>query len=217
MSIYQPKFLWGKENPNYVEPSQAAGSQLDTLHSPLRDFAIEYDETYHEVALDTLIEAMKQWNNPDSAQHDEERSRAAWHKSELSEESRSQVNDFIAGASSPDGGGSWSPRTGLNPDCGFMYSPYEERSIVVDSIDDVSAASILDYAEKNKDILDEEEHYLGIWNDPEDGKIYIDVSVRTMDASVARQGCQDHDQIAFFDLQTFSSVTVNQNAQSGQQ
>ena len=37
-----------------------------------------------------------------------------------------------------------------------------------------------------------------------------------MDAKEARKECEDNDQIAYFDLQDFSSVTVNQNATSGQ-
>ena len=37
-----------------------------------------------------------------------------------------------------------------------------------------------------------------------------------MDAKEARKQCEDNDQIAYFDLQDFTSVTVNQNATSGQ-
>ena len=37
-----------------------------------------------------------------------------------------------------------------------------------------------------------------------------------MDAKEARTQCEEKDQIAYFDLQDFSSVTVNQNATSGQ-
>lgn len=73
-----------------------------------------------------------------------------------------------------------------------------------------------DYCERNKDLLSKENHYVGTWNDPVTGKIYLDVSVNTMDAKEARKQCEDNDQIAYFDLQDFSSVTVNQNATSGQ-
>ena len=45
---------------------------------------------------------------------------------------------------------------------------------------------------------------------------YLDISINTQDAKVAREQCKQKDQIAYFDLQDFSSVEVDANATSGQ-
>lgn len=118
----------------------------------------------------------------------------------------------------PDAGGTWNPFTGLSPSKGFCYSPYPERSRVVETKTEWEINDILDsYAEENENLLRQPNHYAGLWRSPVDGKLYLDVSVTSMDASDARQGCENHDQQSFFDLQTFTSVTVNPEAKSGQE
>ena len=47
-------------------------------------------------------------------------------------------------------------------------------------------------------------------------KAYLDVSKRYDTAEEARIACEQNDQIAYFDLQTFESVDVNREATSGQ-
>jgi len=74
----------------------------------------------------------------------------------------------------------------------------------------------MDYIKENKELLSKKNHYVGLWNDPETNIIYMDVSVHSMNATTAREQCEQKDQIAYFDLQTGESVTVNQNATSGQ-
>lgn len=91
-----------------------------------------------------------------------------------------------------------------------------ERSVEFSSVDDLTLSTYDEYCEQNKDLLSKENHYVGTWHDPATGKIYLDVSINTMDAKEARKQCEDNDQIAYFDLQDFTSVTVNQNATSGQ-
>lgn len=108
------------------------------------------------------------------------------------------------------------PYVKTSPQVGFCYSPYPERSVEFSSVDDLTLSTYDEYCEKNKDLLSKENHYAGTWHDPATGKIYLDVSINTMDAKEARKQCEDNDQIAYFDLQDFTSVTVNQNATSGQ-
>lgn len=124
--------------------------------------------------------------------------------------------DFLSTIKEPDGGGTWNPYTGDVPVTGFCFSVYPERSKVFASPDQVSYESLVEFFEGNEDLLKQDKHYAGIWHDPNDGKIYLDVSVVDDDASTAREQCKLNDQIAFFDLQDYHSVTVDPNATSGQ-
>lgn len=106
------------------------------------------------------------------------------------------------------------------PIVGFCASPYPEYSVVFDNPEDVTLDVLLDFEERvNKEsegIFSQEDVYIGLWNDPATGKIYLDVSKRYDTAEEARIACEQNDQIAYFDLQTFESVDVNREATSGQ-
>lgn len=106
------------------------------------------------------------------------------------------------------------------PVVGFCASPYPEHSVVFDNPEDVTLDSLLNFEERiNKEsegIFSQEDVYIGLWNDPATGKIYLDVSKRYDTAEEARIACEQNDQIAYFDLQTFESVDVNREATSGQ-
>lgn len=133
---------------------------------------------------------------------------------------RRSMWDMFADIGEPDGGGTWNPRTGESPAIGFCWSPYPERSRVLDGPPD-SAQALQDIAdrfmEENRDIYDHDGNaFIGLWNDPATGKVYLDVSVVGRDAEAARDACRRHDQIAFYDLQVGASVTVDPNATSGQ-
>lgn len=121
--------------------------------------------------------------------------------------------------SEPDGGGTWNPITKQSPIVGFCHSPYPERSKVISLSDDSTESynSIMDYAQQNADLLNQDGHYLGMWTDPADGKTYLDVSQVGLDAAEVRNECLNNDQIAFYDLQMGESVTVNPDAKSGQE
>lgn len=97
---------------------------------------------------------------------------------------------------------------------GFAYSPYPDLSRGIHK-DNFKREDIDNYVADNKEVLQQEGNYLGVWHDPDTGIIYLDISTVTNDASEARVGCEEHDQIAFFDMQTFESVLVNREATSG--
>lgn len=138
---------------------------------------------------------------------------------ESSKQVKADADAVFKSLTEPDGGATWNPLTGEVPTSGFCYSPYPQYSVVFpvpekrEDFDD----RISDFLNSPAaDLLTKPNHYIGLWNNPADGKIYLDVSVSTMDAESARKECLTHDQIAFFDLQTFDSVTVNSKAKSGQ-
>lgn len=120
----------------------------------------------------------------------------------------------------PDGGCSYFMQRGTIPTGGFMVSDKPELSYAISpgKTQEEIEAAVERYYKENEEFFEENPDYaLGLWNDPYDGTIYIDASRNLKDASDSRTLCQEKDQIAFFDLQTFESVTVNQNATSGGQ
>lgn len=125
------------------------------------------------------------------------------------------IDDVLEWSKEPDGGGTFNPYTGLAPNSGFCYSPYPQYSKVVD-IENFSKDDIDTYTKEHSKELRKPNHYVGIWHDPETSKVYLDISVHSMNSTDSRIECENNDQIAYFDLQCFSSVTVNKNAKSGQ-
>jgi len=127
------------------------------------------------------------------------------------------TKELFNNISEPDGGATFNPVSEKIPSSGFCYSPYPELSKTIKVDDPVAFQDDLNnYFKENKEILNKEDHYIGLWNDPETGVVYLDISVNSMEAQEVREGCEKKDQIAYFDLQSFESVTVNQNATSGQ-
>lgn len=129
------------------------------------------------------------------------------------------VEGNLAGIHTPDGGATFN-LAGIQPTTGFCASPYPQYSKVFNDSKEVNFNSLASYVAEVKQadptIFSQEETYLGLWNDPEDGKVYLDISKRFHTAEEARKACEDHDQIAFFDLNVFESVDVDRNAKSGQ-
>lgn len=118
----------------------------------------------------------------------------------------------------PDGG--FTVMGGKSIDSGYAVSPYPERSRKFSS-EGASRAQITSeirsYAEANGDLLSQPGNAIGGWHDPATGDIYLDVSIITDTPELAAKVALEHDQIAYFDFQTFESVTVNPDAKSGQQ
>ena len=135
-----------------------------------------------------------------------------------------EIGTILDGIHTPDSGATFSMRgTNLEvtiPQVGFCASPYPELSKVFNASNEVTASGLMDYMDSvnniDPDLLGDENTYIGLWNDPESGKVYLDISRRYDTAEQARISCENHDQIAYFDLQSFESVDVDRNAMSGQ-
>lgn len=186
------------------------------VHFNSLEKALEYADNKNH--LEILNENLDEAANPSDPKYDTLRTDRAQLNLNMkgSQVYVDTVNNVLSTTSEPDGGSTYNPYVKTSPQVGFCYSPYPERSVEFNSVNDLTLSTYEDYCESNKDLLSKENHYVGTWNDPVTGKIYLDVSVNTMDAKEARTQCEDNDQIAYFDLQDFSSVTVNQNATSGQ-
>lgn len=132
------------------------------------------------------------------------------------------MGEIFTRVKSPDGGGTITKDGRQSPISGFCYSPYPEISQCYNSAEEFAPDqktlqnNLIKFYSKNKSYFNDSNSFIGFWNDPETGKVYLDVSKVTDDAANARSECKQHDQIAFFDLQSYESVTVDQNAKSGQ-
>lgn len=116
------------------------------------------------------------------------------------------------------GGATWDPFEERAPQVGFCYSPYEQYSRPVPTPHNPKEMrdAVRAYVAEHEDVLREEGNYLGLWNQDGTRTLWLDVSTVGDDAGRVRDACLRHDQIAFFDLQTKTEVTVNENATSGQ-
>lgn len=215
-------YIFGRKNVNYTGGTPAheggmnrslyhASSDFSSTSSSARGIPTTIDEC-HDI-LDSAADS----SSPDL---DDTRTQLAYLTHEYSRGSvpseESVASDIVNDVSEPDGGATRSPISKLSPTGGFCCSPYPERSRIITSSGKQLMDDILKYGDDNIDLLTRDDHYVGLWNDPADGKVYLDVSCVTMDASEARDKCEDNDQIAYFDLQRFESVTVNEDATSGQ-
>lgn len=132
----------------------------------------------------------------------------------LESEGRREMGGMFDRISKPDGGFTYSPITRESPTSGYAVSPYPERSFAKPAAD-LTVDDMMDFVEKNADILGKEGHHIGGWHDPATGQAFLDVSIVSKDEAQAAQLAVKHDQIAYFDLAAGKSVTVNQNATSG--
>lgn len=149
-------------------------------------------------------------DNPDDADNDALRTAIAGYKYETVgnfEESEDYVA-ILHSIQSPDGGATWDPRTKMSPVTGFCVSPYPERGVVVEDYRDPEkfVRTLNKFRSDNADLFGKPGNYIGLWNNPEDGKVYLDVSRNVASAEEARNICDHNEQIAFFDLQNYSSV-----------
>ncbi|MDE2100393.1 MAG: phage portal protein [Patescibacteria group bacterium] len=100
-------------------------------------------------------------------------------------------------------------------DSGYGVSPYPDRSAVIDgklSEDDVNK-----YVETNADLLQKDDHYLGIWQDTESGKTYLDVSVVKATQEEAESLGKQADQIAIFDYHAGNEIRIGGSGGQKQQ
>lgn len=57
-------------------------------------------------------------------------------------------------------------------------------------------------------LLNRDDMFLGLWNDPEDNKVYLDVSQGFDNVKDVAKACRDNGQIAYFDVQKRKSVRL---------
>lgn len=116
-------------------------------------------------------------------------------------------NSLVERISAPDSGFTYSMVTGHEPKTGYVLSIHKDREQAL-PLDKVTLDTLIDYTQKNADLLTKPENYLGAWHDPESHKVFLDVSSVTQDAQEAAKLAKEFQQLAYFDLGTMSSVPV---------
>lgn len=116
--------------------------------------------------------------------------------------------------SKPDGGFTINPRDLGEPKTGFALSIFPDRSKSLDP-SSVSAPRILNFAEQNGDLLEQEGNMLGAWHDPETNRVFFDVAKVVESENEAKKLALENDQVAYFDIAAGKSVDVNRQATSG--
>ena len=114
------------------------------------------------------------------------------------------------------GGFTYQPRIDSEPKTGFAVSIYPKDSFSKPAAD-FTANDLVDYLVAHKDMLSNPQVHVGGWNDPDSGRIFLDLSVVVPDQAAAEKLAQDHDQIAVFNLGSGETITVNKDATSGGQ
>lgn len=213
----EPKMVTAAKN--ILSDNESVAHKARESFAKMHDFDF-FNHTSATQIKESLSEQLNSADNPNDPRLDDVRTQLACVQAYINNATVVEVDTSttVATVSEPDGGASFNPFTNRAPVSGFCYSPYPEHSKVIEFSDNAvdNIKMLTNYAAERKDLLMESGHYVGLWNDPATGKIYLDISVNTMDATEARKECENNDQIAFFDFQTFESVTVNSEATSGQ-
>lgn len=94
----------------------------------------------------------------------------------------------------------------------YYASIYPQYSLIIDNSKDVTAQTIQNYIKQvNKlsgGLLDKSNNYIGLWNNPENNKVYFDISQAFNNKEAVKNACLEHAQIAYFDVASGKSVKV---------
>lgn len=120
---------------------------------------------------------------------------------------------LLADIAKPDGGFTYSLSTHHRPTEGFALSLHQDREQTADVIA-ITPESIVAYAVKNWDLLKESNNYLGAWHNPENDKVYFDVSTVVQDPEEAATLGRAHGQLAYYDLKAGKAVTLEPTRRS---
>jgi hypothetical protein len=118
-----------------------------------------------------------------------------------------KVEGILDAIGRADGGFTYHAVTGDQPKVGFALSLHPDREAIMDD-SKATVVALASYAAKNWDLLKDTNNYMGGWHNPEDGKVYLDVSTVVETAAEAERLCREANQIAYFDLVKGQSIKV---------
>lgn len=105
-----------------------------------------------------------------------------------------------------DGGFSIDPNDGSDVRCGYAVAVHPEHECVYERR--VTSSDIHEYISHAKDALSLPGRVLGGWCDPATGRVYLDVSVVTVDLREAMALAVKAKQLAIFDFSAMASIPV---------
>lgn len=118
-----------------------------------------------------------------------------------------KVEGILDAIGRPDGGFTYHAVTGEQPTTGFALSIHRDREAVMDD-SQATVVALARYAAKNWGLLKESGNFIGGWHNPDDGKVYLDVSTVVETAEEADRLARAADQIAYFDLVKGQSIKI---------
>lgn len=124
-------------------------------------------------------------------------------------------SNLVEQLTKPDGGFSYNVLTHRSPTTGLILSPFEVRQQTI-PVGQVRASDLYQYVRKNWDLLQQPGNHFGGWHNPEDGLVYLDVSVIVDSHAEAERVAREHDQIAYFNLATKETVKLKGVHHDGQ-
>lgn len=113
------------------------------------------------------------------------------------------LSNAIANTRIPDGGFSLDAQTGHPVAGGYAVAAHPDREVI---LSEVTMGDLLEFMIRNADVLQLPGRIVGGWKDPEDGRVYLDVSILVEDRDEALQLAVDHDQLAIFDFASGQSI-----------
>lgn len=107
-----------------------------------------------------------------------------------------------------DGGFTYQPVVADSPTEGLMVGAYPDRGLVLTK-EQCTPEAIQNYITKNSDLLGDLKNNVGGWYNPEDGKVYLDISKVFKTEDEARAACEKYGQLAWHDLATGKDVYLH--------
>ncbi|WP_143028065.1 hypothetical protein [Lentzea albidocapillata] len=117
-----------------------------------------------------------------------------------------RISAMADALSVPDGGFSVDPSDGSDVCAGYAVAVHPEHEHVFDGR--VTSNDLHEYIARAKDALTLPGRVLGGWCDPDTGRVYLDVSIVTVDLSEAMMLARATAQVAIFDFSAMVSVPV---------
>ena len=115
----------------------------------------------------------------------------------------------------PDAGFTYHAVTGHQPKTGYAVSVYKGREATYD-VKTLKVTDLLDYAHANWGLLSKSDNYFGGWHNPDDGKLYLDVSKVVATQDRAERLGRMHNQLAYYDFKNNTSVKVPPRRYTGE-
>ena len=108
------------------------------------------------------------------------------------------------------GGISVHVKSGREPKDGYMCAVYADRAewIKGDAVKDPEkrTAAIKNFMEKNKDVLADDNNFLGTWFDTESGNISLDISRNFKNKEEAIKYAKEHNEKAIWDVKNMTEI-----------
>lgn len=127
----------------------------------------------------------------------------------------SSTGSAVGGISSRtmrNGGISIHVKSGKQPTDGYMCAVYTDRSTWLkgETVKDHGkrTAAIQDFMNKNKDVLQDENNYLGTWFDTETGSISLDISRNFSDKNEAIKFATENNEKAIWDVANMAEIST---------